>query len=112
MKRLRGKAGRAVLAEAPTAFARGFLVTGLLAAMQDRRGKGAPDGATLLRHALQGGAALAAGTVAAEALARRNPALAAIAVAAGAAGVLAAETLLNSAPADEFKENRLGQEEE
>lgn len=96
--------------EARTAFARGFLVTGLLGALRDRRGAAPPSGRRVLRHALQGGSALAAGSVAAEALARRDYSLAVAAVAAGAAGVLAAEYLLNSDGADE-KEKGLGQEE-
>lgn len=108
MKRKRRQA-LAPLGGTATVFARGFLVTGLLVALQDRRGKGAakPPGRKMLRHALQGGSALAAGTIAAEALARRNYGLALAAVAAGAAGVVAAEYLLDNAN----KENGLGQEE-
>lgn len=102
------------LGETPTVFARGFLVTGLLVALQGRREPGAmpPPRRKVLRHALQGGAALAAGTVAAEALRRRDYGLALAAVAAGAAGVVAAEYLLNPDRRDDNKENGLGQEEE
>lgn len=109
---MKGKRRRAPLPapldEAPSAFARGFLVTGLLVALQDRNQSGAarPPGRKVLRHALQGGGALAAGTVAAEALLRRNYGLAVAAVAVGAAGVVAAGYLLN----DDNRENGLGQE--
>ncbi|MCR6629145.1 MAG: hypothetical protein NVV74_03305 [Magnetospirillum sp.] len=114
MKRSRGKRTKSIPPdEVAVVFARGFLVTGLLVALQDRceAGSAAPAGRKIMRHALQGGAALAAGTVAAEALGRRDLSLAAGAVAAGAAGVLAAEILLNSPPPDDHEEKRLGQEE-
>lgn len=102
----------AAIDEAPTAFARGFLVTGLLATLQDRRTAGAvpPSARKVLRHAVQGGSALAAASVAAEALARRDYSLAVAAVAAGAAGVLAAEYLLNIETTEE--ERGLGQEKQ
>lgn len=91
----------------PTIFLRGALVTGLLAALQDRFEPGAArPGRKVLRHALQGGAALAAGSVAADALSRRDWGLALTAVAAGTVGVLAAESLLNSP----MKEIHRGQE--
>lgn len=105
--------------DAPAAvFARGFMVTGLLAAFQDRVGPAAPpfDAKRTLRHAVQGGAALTAGVFAAEALARGRYGRALALTAAGAAGVLAAEILLQektagAAPADdEDEENDLGQE--
>jgi hypothetical protein len=94
------------LDEAAPAFVRGMLVTGMLMALQDRKA-GKPDGHRVLRHAVQGGAALAAGTVAAEALMRRDYKLAAMAVAAGTAGVIAAEHLIDK----NDKENGIGQEE-
>lgn len=90
--------------EATPAFLRGVLVTGMLVALTDRR-KDKPQGRKVLRQAVQGGAALAAGTVAAEALVRRDYKLAAMAVAAGAAGVVAAGHLF-----DENEEDGLGQE--
>lgn len=106
MKRRRlGKA--APLDEVPSAFLRGLVVTGMLVALQGRRA-GRPSGRKVVRHALQGGAALAAGTVAAEALVRRDVGLAAVAVAAGVAGVTAAELLLDD---KHDEENGLGQEE-
>lgn len=112
MRRKRRQAP-AALDDTPTVFARGFLVTGLLVALQGRREPGAiqPPRRKVLRHALQGGAALAAGTVAAEALSRRDYSLAAAAVAAGAVGVVAAEYLLNPDRRDDHKENGFGQEE-
>ncbi|WP_333824570.1 hypothetical protein [Pinisolibacter sp.] len=87
MKRRKARAaGREALG---VVFARGFVVTALLEAAQSRP----HDGRRLLRRALQGGAALAAGTSAAASLGRRDylPALAAVAV--GAATIAAAEIL-------------------
>lgn len=106
MKRKRRKAVAAA-ADAPAAFLRGALVTGLLVALQGRHAA-KPAGRKVLRHALQGGAALAAGTVAAEAIVRRRYAVAAGAVAAGAVGVVAAEYLIDET---DVKERGLGQEE-
>jgi hypothetical protein len=114
----RGAAGAAT-GELPRAFARGFVATALLATLQDRPARGAAPlpGRSILRHAIQGGTALAAGSVAADALLRRDYVLALAAATAGAAGVLAAEYLLN--PAGESagdrrveKENGHGREEE
>lgn len=70
-------------------FARGFVVTALLEAAQSRP----HDGRRLLRRALQGGAALAAGTSAAASLGRRDYLPALTAVALGAATIAAAEIL-------------------
>ena len=86
------------LAEAPATFARIFLATALLSTLQDRRqpGKAPLNGRKILRHALQGGAALSAASVAVEALRQRALALALTATAAGAATIWAAETLLSS----------------
>ncbi len=111
MKRRKGgkrKAGRAVTEQASTVFIRGFLVAGLLIAIQNRF---QPD-RRMLRQSLQGGAALAAGTVAAEAFARRDYARALAAVAVGAAGVVAAEMLLKSDNPITDMENDRGQETE
>ncbi|CAO3432946.1 hypothetical protein [Azospirillum doebereinerae] len=79
----------------PTVFARGFIATALLTAVQDRS---APAGRRVLCRATQGGAALAAGTLAADALARRRYGIALAAAAVGAAAVLAAEHLFNHPP--------------
>ncbi|MBK6998864.1 MAG: hypothetical protein IPH35_02425 [Rhodoferax sp.] len=83
-------------------FTRGFVATGLLATFQDRAQRQFSangqtfDGRRILRHALQGGIALAAGSVAAEALVRRNALRALIAVAAGATTVLTIEQTLRA----------------
>lgn len=99
--------------EIPDAFARGFVATALLATVQDRCERGAKPlpGQKILRHAIQGGTALAAGTVAAQALLRRDFRLALTATAIGAAGLLATEYLLNLHHQDDNQENGLGQEE-
>ena len=112
MKRTRRKARSAAAGEVSGVFARGFVTTALLVALQGRSKAGAspPPGRKILRHALQGGAALAAGSVAAEALQSRDYGLALTAMASGAAGVLAAEYLLNRDHSNEDKENGLGQE--
>ena len=89
MKRRKGLA-RAANGEAlGTVFARGFVVTALLEAVQNRP----HDTGRLLRRALQGGVALAAGTAAAASVARRDYAPALAAVALGAAVIAAAEFL-------------------
>ncbi|TWA61790.1 hypothetical protein FBZ84_11244 [Azospirillum baldaniorum] len=93
----RGKAREAGTLAAD--FTRGMVATGLLTAVQDRWVTGAapPAPRTILRHGLQGGAALAAASVAADALRNRDYARLALAVAAGAAGVVMIEHLLNPA---------------
>lgn len=81
-------------------FLRGLVATACISAFQDV-GKPASKKnlKRVLRHALQGGTALAAGSHAAIALGRRDWAGALLATAAGAAGVLAIEQLLReSAP--------------
>lgn len=94
---------RAVAVPAPGAvaatFTRGMVASGLIAALQDRAaaGAGPPPGRKVLRYALQGGVALAAGSAAADALRQRDVTGAVLAVAAGAAGMLIAEHLLNPA---------------
>lgn len=70
---------------AATVFARGFVATGLLSALDG----GTKPGNVVLRKALQGGAALAAGTVAAAALSRRDYPTAIGAVVVGAIGLFA-----------------------
>ena len=87
-------------------FIRGLVSAGLLASLGDRAAGRDPRG--ILRLALQGGAALAAGSVAAVALQRRQPASTLAAIAAGAAGVLVIEHLLREKT---FKEKNHGQEE-
>lgn len=91
MKRRKALAHAAKREAIGTVFARGFLVTALLEATQGRP----RDSRRLLRRALQGGAALAAGTSATASLARCDylPALGAVAL--GAAAMTAAEVLFD-----------------
>lgn len=92
-----------------TDFTRGLVATGLLTAVQGRWTEGGrPDGRRILRHALQGGAALAAASAAADALRTRDYAALLLAVAAGAAGVVAVERLLNPADAPPRHEDSHG----
>ncbi|KAF0223028.1 MAG: hypothetical protein FD176_2194 [Rhodospirillaceae bacterium] len=106
MRKGKGKA-KAAAALAPVElagnFTRGLIATGLLAAIQDRWSHEKPSNRKVLRLALQGGAALAAGIAAAESLRRGDYARALIAVAGGAVGVGVAEMLLNPThtPAEE-----------
>lgn len=94
------------------AFARGFVATALLAALQGRDA-GAPfPWRKVVRHAVQGGAALAAGTAAAHAIGRRDYAIAAAATLAGGAVVMAAEAVCQTQSNNSvIEENGLGQEE-
>lgn len=94
-------------------FVRGFVTTGLLSALQKqgRKGGTAPAGRDVLRHALQGGAALAAGTAVAAALHHRNYGGALVAAAGGAAGLAAIEYLLRDEAGSNDKEQANGQEE-
>lgn len=98
--------------EARAAFLRGFVGTALLSVLQNRaEGKAPLSGKTVLRHAVQGGSALSAGTIAAEAMLVRDYTLAFTATLAGAAGVWAAETLLRDGFAVAIEENMNVQEE-
>lgn len=106
----RAKRRAASAGEVSTTFVRGAIATGLLSAIQRETGAPPRAGRAVLRHALQGGAALAAGTVAAEALRRGRMAEALIAAAGGAAGMVAIEILLNSQVDD--TEMNLGKEEQ
>ena len=108
MKRAKRRA--ASPGEVSTTFVRGAIATGLLSAIQREAGAAPRCGKTVLRHALQGGAALAAGTVAADAVQRGRVAEALIAAVGGAAGMAAIEILLNPPGSDE--EKTLGKEEE
>ncbi|PWC44241.1 hypothetical protein [Azospirillum sp. TSO22-1] len=93
-------------------FTRGVVATALLTAVQERwaAGTAPPSRRKVVRYALQGGTALAAGAAAADALRARDYATALLAVAAGSAGVLVVEHLLNSRGADapDIEESRLG----
>ena len=90
------------IGRAGTEFARGFIATGLLSLLQPRGRHphgvqdGTPDPRRVLRHAVQGGAALAAGTLATEAVAQREYRVAIVAIATGAATIAGAEHLLRA----------------
>jgi len=83
-----------VRSEMPANFVRGFVATGLLAALQKEAGAAPADTRATLRRALQGGAALAAGCSAADAWQRGNYSGAVVAAASGAAGVVAIDYLM------------------
>ena len=86
-------------------FVQGFVATGLLASIQSQPGRPALDRRTL-RRALQGGAALAAGTSAAQAWQHQDLGRALTALTLGAASVVALEHFIKD------KENDDGQEKE
>jgi hypothetical protein len=96
-------------AEVSANFTRGFVATALLTAIQGRRGGLAgPSGAKVLRYAMQGGTALAAGAATATALQRRNYTDALVAVAGGVASMVAIEYLFNPLGQEEDKETSIG----
>lgn len=108
-----GKRGRRATRTLGRDFVRGFVATGLLAAVQDRAARhGSHDSRAeaqrVLRLALQGGAALAAGTEAATALQQRDWTRAMTVTAVGALGVLAIERLMTT---ETFREMNNEQEE-
>lgn len=108
MKRKKQR-GKGAITSSAEVFVRGFIATALLSALQGRGEASAPPPwRKILRHGLQGGAALTAGTRAAESIARRDYATGAAAVMAGAAAIVAAETALQIPHA---QEKSLGQEE-
>lgn len=90
------KSAQKKLANVGVDFTRGFVATGLLSLFQDRDRLqiGRADATRILRHALQGGVALSAGSAAAEAVRQQDYATAMTALAGGAVGVLAIEKLL------------------
>ncbi len=89
------------------AFAQGFVAAGCLSAFQDRPSPASPaEMKRVLRHALQGGAALAAGSQAASAFRRQDYTRMLAVAAAGAAGVLLIERLLRDpAQAEQERED-------
>lgn len=87
-------------------FVRGFVATGLLSAIQDQRSQ-SPLNRRALRRALQGGASLAAGSLAAQNWAQRDFGGTLVAVVAGAASVMVIEKLLQDQIS---KESHDGQE--
>ena len=105
----RKRRGRKAASSSVELFVRGFVVTALLSALQGRAvGSAPPPLSKVLRRAIQGGAALTAGTVAAEAFGQRDYGTGAAAILAGAAAIMAAETVLHPPLT---QENSLGQEE-
>lgn len=110
-KNRKGKAKRAGDPPLAEDFLRGMLVGASLAAFQD-----VPQPASrqalkrVLRHSLQGGTALAAGSRAASRLVRDDYAGALIAAAAGAAGVFLIEQLLRGNALPSNREMKDGQE--
>jgi hypothetical protein len=94
-------------------FLRGFVAAGLLSAIQDRLDPDEPrsDSRKVLRHAIQGGCAIGAATVAAQALARRDYGTALVATALGAAGAMAAEQALRPVSSQPLLESPHGEEE-
>lgn len=97
---------RSLGAELQDDFVRGFISTGLLAALTEpSTGR---NKRRILRLALLGGTALAAGSVAARALRRRELASTLTAIAAGAAGLLTIEHFLSVTTS---REKDHGQEE-
>ncbi|MHB1360820.1 MAG: hypothetical protein ACYC5U_12335 [Rhodocyclaceae bacterium] len=88
----------------PGSFVRGLVSAGLLAAIQNQPGRPVMD-KRALRLALQGGASLAAASMAAQAWQQRDLSRVLVAVAAGAACVAVIEKLMNT-----YKESTDGQE--
>lgn len=103
------KRGRKAAVGSPllTDFTRGFVASGLLSTLQDRSAHPQVplDTRRALRHALQGGLALAAGSAAARALDTRALPRAVLAVAGGAAAVLGVEHLLRAPAPTLIEEN-------
>ena len=97
----------------PTNFVRGFVATGLLAALQEQGRRSAPSVATqaVLQQALLGGTALAAGCAAADAWQHRDYRGLVVAVAGGAAGLFAIDHLARKSARLRNREKDLGQEE-
>ncbi|WP_228217448.1 hypothetical protein [Aromatoleum toluclasticum] len=100
--------------EMPANFVRGFVATGLLAALQEPTGRATPAaGRAVLKQALQGGTALAAGCAAADAWQRQDLRGVLAAVAGGAAGLVAIDYLARKSArrSNGNREKHLGQEE-
>lgn len=110
MKRGGRKQRRRAADEVPGNFVRGFVATGLLAALQDGGGAGSVNARATLRSALQGGAALAAGSSVARALHRRDYTRVLLAVAGGAAGIVAIDYLTREPAASDQGGKQSGKE--
>lgn len=90
-------------------FVKGFVATACIAAVQDRAAPlSRADLKDILRRALQGGTALAAGTQVAVAVRQQDFTRALIAGAAGAAAVLLIERLLRDAVPSDKEKNHHG----
>ncbi|THF63259.1 hypothetical protein [Pseudothauera rhizosphaerae] len=91
-------------------FVRGFVASACLSAIQGgQRSPSSAEVRRVLRYALQGGTALAAGAGAAAAIERRDYTGALVAAAVGAAGVFVIERMLRDA-AQRSQEKHDGQE--
>ncbi|MCK9984863.1 MAG: hypothetical protein AzoDbin1_01335 [Azoarcus sp.] len=99
--------------EMPANFVRGFVATGLLAALQEPAGRAPAASRAVLKQALQGGTALAAGCAAADAWQRQDLRGVLVAVAGGAAGLAAIDYLARKSArrSNGKREKHLGQEE-
>lgn len=92
-------------------FVRGFVATACVSAFQDTQPAATPvQLKRVLRHALQGGTALAAGAHTAAAFKQGNYLNGLLSAAVGAAGVLAIECMLRDADQSQNKEAVNGQE--
>lgn len=90
-------------------FVKGFIATACIAAVQDRTAPlSRADLKDVVRRALQGGTALAAGTQVAVAVRQQDFTRALIAGAAGAAAVLLIERLLREAEPSDKEKNHHG----
>jgi len=105
MKKRKAKAPSRALApaELTSNFTRGMIAAGLLTAIQDRANVGRSPNRKVVRLALQGGVALAAGTATAESLRDQDYLGALAAFAGGAVGVMALEALLASESSETFE---------
>lgn len=99
MKQRRG--GRAVSGGILSDFTRGFIAAALLSAVQKDDVGNPRSRQAVVRRAIQGGAALAAGTAAIAASHRGEYASALLSIAVGGTTMLAAEMLLSPSPTAE-----------
>lgn len=90
-------------AELASNFTRGLVAAGLLSAIQDRWTVDKLPSRKILRQALQGGVALAAGVATAESLRKQDYLGALAALAGGAVGVIALEKLLVTEPSESIE---------
>lgn len=110
MKKGKGKRRLKAVQDAPETFVRGFLASALLSAVQDRAAGGGPTPwRRVIRHGVQGGAALTAATIAAEAVVTRQYGIGLAAVTVGGAAIAAAEAALQTI--NSMQEISHGQEE-